>query len=140
MNISFIGGGVMAEAIIGGVLGQGIATAADICVGEPVESRRAALSDRYGVSTMASNGEAAEHGRLVVLSVKPQQLDRGAARAARKDIGEAGGGLHHRRGTYEEHRRRAEARSRHPGHAEHTSADRRGDERVDGRTPREQRA
>ena len=76
MNISFIGGGVMAEAIIGGVLGQGIATAADICVGEPVESRRSALSDRYGVSTTASNGEAAEHGRLVVLSVKPQQLDR----------------------------------------------------------------
>ena len=75
MNISFIGGGVMAEAIIGGVLEQGIAKAADICVGEPVESRRTALSDRYGVSTTASNGDAAEHGRLVVLSVKPQQLD-----------------------------------------------------------------
>lgn len=74
MNISFIGGGVMAEAIIGGVLGQGIATAADICVGEPVESRRSALSDRYGVSTTASNGEAARHGQLVVMSVKPQQL------------------------------------------------------------------
>ena len=66
----------MAEAIIGGILGQGIAKAADICVGELVESRRAALSDRYGVSTTASNGEAAEHGRLVVLSVKPQQLDK----------------------------------------------------------------
>ena len=65
----------MAEAIIGGVLGQGIATAADICVGEPVESRRSALSDRYGVSTTASNGEAARHGQLVVMSVKPQQLD-----------------------------------------------------------------
>ncbi|MCZ6615422.1 MAG: pyrroline-5-carboxylate reductase [Chloroflexi bacterium] len=76
MKIAFIGGGVMAEAIIGGILGQGIATATDICVGEPVESRRAALSDRYGVSTTASNGEAAGHGQLVVLSVKPQQLDR----------------------------------------------------------------
>ena len=65
----------MAEAIIGGVLGQGIATAADICVGEPVEARRSALSDRYGVSTTASNGEAAGHGQLVVMSVKPQQLD-----------------------------------------------------------------
>ena len=76
MKIAFIGGGVMAEAIIGGILGQGVATAADICVGEPVESRRSALSDRYGVSTTAANTEAFRHGQLVVLSVKPQQLDR----------------------------------------------------------------
>ena len=76
MNISFIGGGVMAEAIVGGILGRGIATATDICVGEPVESRRSALSDRYGVSTTAANTEAVRHGQLVVLSFKPQQLDR----------------------------------------------------------------
>ncbi len=74
MDIAFIGGGVMAEAIIGGILGQGIAQPGEVCVAEPVETRRQTLADRYGVSTWADNGEAVQHGELVVLSVKPQNL------------------------------------------------------------------
>jgi pyrroline-5-carboxylate reductase len=34
MRISFVGGGVMAEAIIGGILDAGIATAQEVRVGE----------------------------------------------------------------------------------------------------------
>ena len=38
MQIAFIGGGVMAEAIIGGIIESKIANAQDVHVGEPVEA------------------------------------------------------------------------------------------------------
>lgn len=75
MNISLIGGGVMAEAIVNGILGRRIAEATDVWIGEPVESRREDLSSRYGIATTRVNREAVQHGDLVILAVKPQQLD-----------------------------------------------------------------
>ena len=74
MKISFIGGGVMAEAMLKGILQQGIAAPNDVCIGEPVESRRTYLSREHGVATTADNGEASRHGDLVIFSVKPQNL------------------------------------------------------------------
>ena len=74
MRISFIGGGVMAEAIIGGILEAGIASADGVSVGEPVESRRRYLEDTYGLATYADNLEAVEGANLTVLAVKPQSL------------------------------------------------------------------
>ncbi len=74
MRIAFIGGGVMAEAIIGGILGARLAEATDISVGEPVESRRAYLEQRYGLKAHARNADAAQGAHMVVLSVKPQSL------------------------------------------------------------------
>ena len=40
MNIGFIGGGTMAEAILGGMLDGGVAAAGDVMIGEPVPARR----------------------------------------------------------------------------------------------------
>ena len=74
MKLSFIGGGTMAAAIIGGVLSKGLAGREDISVGEPREEQRKALEQRFGVSTTASNPNAAEAGDIVLLSVKPQDL------------------------------------------------------------------
>ena len=64
----------MAEAIISGVLSQGVAAPEDVSVGEVVEGRCRALRDRYGVSATTVNAEAAGPADLVVLSVKPQDL------------------------------------------------------------------
>ena len=64
----------MAEAMIGGILRQGIAQPQDVCVGEPVEARRQQLTERHGVAITADNREAAQAGDLVVLSIKPQNL------------------------------------------------------------------
>ena len=64
----------MAEAILDGILRQGIAQPKDVCVGEPVEARRQQLAERHGVAITADNGEAVRHGDLVVLSIKPQNL------------------------------------------------------------------
>ena len=74
MRISFIGGGVMAEAIISGIVDAGITPADDISVGEPVAERRGYLEDTYGLRTHADNLEAVSEAHLTVISVKPQSL------------------------------------------------------------------
>ena len=74
MKLAFIGGGAMAEAIIGGVLSKGVVGQDQISVGELLEERCRALQERYGVFATTSNARAAENGDVVVLSVKPQNL------------------------------------------------------------------
>ena len=73
MKLGFIGGGVMAEAIIAGVRRANLD--AEITVGEPVEERRATLVSTYGVTGVAENKAAIDGTDLIVLAVKPQQLD-----------------------------------------------------------------
>ena len=72
--IAFVGGGVMAEAIIGGALNAGIAVPSDVRVGEPLAPRRAYLQDTHGVGAFADNAEAIDGAGLVFLAVKPQSL------------------------------------------------------------------
>jgi pyrroline-5-carboxylate reductase len=72
MKIGFIGGGNMAEAMIGGMLKQGFA-ATDIRVAEPSAERRALLAERFGV-TVEERADAALAVDVLVLAVKPQIL------------------------------------------------------------------
>ncbi len=74
MNISFIGGGVMAEAIIRGILGADIVSSRNIRISDPIQLRRQYLSETYGVSTCSSNVNVVNGSDLVILSVKPQNL------------------------------------------------------------------
>ncbi len=74
MNIGFIGGGTMAEAILGGMLNAGVADAGDVIIGEPVAPRRDYLAERYGVSVSPVNGPVVGGSDLVALAVKPQDL------------------------------------------------------------------
>lgn len=70
--IGFIGGGNMAEALIKGMVSQGLK---DILVSEPREDRRAEISRLYGVETTASNAEAVSSSSIIILAVKPQIMD-----------------------------------------------------------------
>ena len=79
MRLAFIGGGAMAEAIIKSVTAEGIATGADISVGEPVPARADFLCKNYGVFATDNNAEAAGKGDIIVLSVKPQDLAEAAS-------------------------------------------------------------
>ena len=79
MKLAFIGGGTMAEAMIGGILSKGVASREDISVGEYLEDRCQILQDLYGIFATTSNPRAAERGDIVVLSVKPQNLPEVAA-------------------------------------------------------------
>ena len=73
-KIAFIGGGVMGEAMIRGLLGQEIVTAEQIMAADPWDERRAFLAEKYDIYTTADNREAAEEGQVVVLSIKPQSI------------------------------------------------------------------
>jgi pyrroline-5-carboxylate reductase len=81
MTTTFIGGGNMATALIGGMLARG-ATAAGFRVVEPSADARRRLGDQYaGVRVFAEcTAEAVAGTDLVVLAVKPQQM-REAAKA-----------------------------------------------------------
>ena len=73
MRIAFIGGGVMAQAIIAGIKDAGLD--ASIIVGEPYEAQREKLTNNLSVEATVSNKEAVAGADIVVLAVKPQQLD-----------------------------------------------------------------
>ena len=74
-KIAFLGAGNMAEALVKGLLGAGVATPAEIVCAEPRADRREELRKKYGVAVTASNAEAASQAGIVLLSVKPQEMD-----------------------------------------------------------------
>jgi len=74
MKIAFVGGGNMGEAMIRGILGKGLAAAADISVSDVSPLRRSFLAQQYGVTSLSGNCAAAEHAEAVVLAVKPAVL------------------------------------------------------------------
>ncbi len=74
-NIAFIGGGMMAEAILKGMLGKEIAAPEAVTVSDPSAERRAYLEKTYNVNTTGSNTDAVKNAGLVILAVKPQVAD-----------------------------------------------------------------
>jgi len=89
MGITFIGGGNMATALIGGMLARGRATA-EFRVVEPVAEQRERLAARFpGAHLLPEVDARAVQGiDLIVLAVKPQQI-RAAARALAPHLGAA---------------------------------------------------
>jgi pyrroline-5-carboxylate reductase len=73
MKITFLGGGNMANALIGGMLDQGFA-AEDIRVVELNADNREALRRAYGVSCLGEGEARTWAADLVILAVKPQQM------------------------------------------------------------------
>ncbi len=73
-KVAFIGPGVMAEAMLSGLLRERLLPPEAIVTAGPRPERLDALRRRYGVRTTTDNAEAAGEADLVVLCVKPQQL------------------------------------------------------------------
>ncbi len=81
MHLTFIGCGVMAEAMIAGLLRKKLIDPDNISASHPRSERRAELADKYGITLHEDNDAAAEEvqGRensAVIISVKPQRLER----------------------------------------------------------------
>lgn len=72
-TIGFIGGGNMAESLIGGLLASGH-KASLIHVSEPDTNRRSRLSSEYGVNCVRDNVELVDRADLLLFAVKPQML------------------------------------------------------------------
>jgi pyrroline-5-carboxylate reductase len=72
-TIGFIGGGNMAESLIGGLLASGH-KASLIHVSEPDSNRRSRLLAEYGINCVEDNIELVERADLILFAVKPQLL------------------------------------------------------------------
>src|SRR6266566_7405676 len=73
-TLSVVGAGVMAEAIIAGVLERQRVAAGNVVASHPRADRRHALGEKYGIHVTADNADAARRGDVVVLGIKPQVM------------------------------------------------------------------
>jgi pyrroline-5-carboxylate reductase len=73
-KIAFIGPGVMAEAMIAGLLHRGLAKPENLTAAGPREERGVELTRKYGIKTTTDNASAVSQADVVVLSIKPQRL------------------------------------------------------------------
>ncbi len=75
-RLAFIGSGVMAEAMIKGILDKKLVQPEQIIPSDPLPERIEELRQRYGVEGTRDNTYAARSANIVVLSVKPQVLSK----------------------------------------------------------------
>jgi len=73
-TIAFIGPGVMAEAMIAGLLRQRLAEPGQLLASGPRAERGEQLKQKYGIIPYSDNATAAAEAEVVILSVKPQRL------------------------------------------------------------------
>ena len=74
MRVGIVGAGVMAEAMIAGLLADRAVTADRLLASHPRRDRREILAERHGIRVTTKNVDAIEAAEIVVLAVKPQML------------------------------------------------------------------
>jgi pyrroline-5-carboxylate reductase len=75
-TIATVGSGVMAEAMIAGLLRDGLVTPDRLVASHPRAERRESLEREYGIRTVAGNADAVREADVIVLGIKPQMLER----------------------------------------------------------------
>ena len=73
MRVGIVGAGVMAEAMISGLLADRVPPER-LRASHPRRDRREALATRHGIGVVARNADAVADAEIVVLAVKPQML------------------------------------------------------------------
>ncbi len=73
-KLAVVGGGAMGEALLAAAIAQDVCCAEAIVVGEPVASRRTHLAEAHGVGVDADNAAVVAEADVVILAVKPQQI------------------------------------------------------------------
>jgi pyrroline-5-carboxylate reductase len=74
-SIGFVGGGNMGEAMIGALIRAGLFAPSRIWVSDVRPERLTALAAKYQIQTLTDNRRLFENSAIVVLAVKPQQMD-----------------------------------------------------------------
>jgi pyrroline-5-carboxylate reductase len=75
LQINFVGSGVMAEAMVRGLIERAGVSPDQIRMSDPRMERLDKLSNTYSVSTTADNRSSVKGADVVVIGVKPQNLD-----------------------------------------------------------------
>jgi pyrroline-5-carboxylate reductase len=75
MRIGFVGGGTMGEAILKSLLAKKIVSPEEVMVSDISQARLEYLDKTYGVKTSTKNPEALKGTDVVVLAIKPQELE-----------------------------------------------------------------
>jgi pyrroline-5-carboxylate reductase len=83
-KVAILGGGRIGEALLSGLLSSGWRGPDEIAVGDRGEQRVAELRERYGIEATTENRAAVAGAGLVVVAVKPQDID-----ALLEDVGGA---------------------------------------------------
>lgn len=73
-KVAVLGGGVMGETVAAAILAAGW-SAESVTVAEPRAERRAEIAGRHGVATTATATEAVRGAGVVLVAVKPNQVD-----------------------------------------------------------------
>jgi pyrroline-5-carboxylate reductase len=73
-RVAIVGAGVMAEAMLAGLLARDLVDPALVSCSHPREERRRELEERHRVRTASGNAEAVAGADVVLLAVKPQML------------------------------------------------------------------
>jgi pyrroline-5-carboxylate reductase len=74
-KIAILGAGQIGEALLTGLLSSGWRTAAEIAASTRREERAQELRERHGVAVSLSNADTARGAALVVVAVKPQDIE-----------------------------------------------------------------
>ena len=72
MKIAVIGAGNMSEAILAGVIKQGVLRAEQIIVSDPLAERREHMQATYGLLATEHNDQAVATADVIMLAIKPQ--------------------------------------------------------------------
>jgi pyrroline-5-carboxylate reductase len=75
-TIATVGSGVMAEAMIAGILRGNLVQPEQVVASHPRAERREQLAREYGIRTVASNVEAVDGADVILFGIKPQMLVR----------------------------------------------------------------
>jgi pyrroline-5-carboxylate reductase len=73
-ELGIIGAGQMAEAIVRGLLRSGLYRPEQLIAADVSEARRQLFSSELGIKTVTENADAARDARVLLLSVKPYQM------------------------------------------------------------------
>lgn len=75
LKLGFVGAGKMASALARGFIQAGIATAESTIASDPFEAARAAIARDTGIKTTASNRDVTQFASVILLAVKPDQVN-----------------------------------------------------------------
>ena len=76
-KVAFVGGGMMAEAMVKGFLQSGVRGKDDVVIMDPAQARRDVMSSTYGVTCFPAEktDECIKGAAVVIVAVKPQYLE-----------------------------------------------------------------